>query len=556
MSNEKAEDHLREDGLDSNFADEVQAASDRMKLRGRKLTATLSFVAGTGFILFGYDQGVMSALLTANQFEKVFPQVVVSDQHPDHATLQSFLVAIYEIGCLSGALINLVLGDRFGRKRTIALGCFIMTIGAIIQAASYSYSQIIVARIITGVGNGLNTSTVPAYHAECSPPHQRGSLIMIEGSLITLGIMISYWIDFALFWASGSSSQWRVPIALQILFALVVVFALPILPESPRWLMKAGRPAEALAVISALEDKPHTESTVRTTFHAIKEAVALEGSNIDTSSSSEKASLSELFTGGRTQNFRRVALGVIIQCFQQASINLITYYATILFERLGINDVKSRILAACNGTEYFLASLVAIFLIDRVGRRKLMIFGGVGQCLTMVLLAVLGSINNSAADIVSAVLLFVFNSFFAIGWLGMTWLYPAEIVGLRMRGPANALSTASNWTFNFLVVMITGPAFQNISWKTYIVFAALNAFIIPIVYFFFPETAGRSLEDMDVVFALAYLENVSPVTVSLRKDVPSAGSPEAERILGLQAGSISNSDEVLPREEAEGTKSE
>ncbi|KAJ3862946.1 general substrate transporter [Lentinula novae-zelandiae] len=546
MSNEKAEDHLQEDGLDSNFADEVQAASDRMKLRGRKLTATLSFVAGTGFILFGYDQGVMSALLTANQFEKVFPQVVVSDQHPDHATLQSFLVAIYEIGCLSGALINLVLGDRFGRKR-----CFIMTIGAIIQAASYSYAQIIVARIITGVGNGLNTSTVPAYHAECSPPHQRGSLIMIEGSLITLGIMISYWIDFALFWASGSSAQWRVPIALQILFALVVVFALPILPESPRWLMKAGRPAEALAVISALEDKPHTDSTVRTTFHAIKEAVALEGSNIDTLSSSEKASLSELFTGGRTQNFRRVALGVIIQCFQQASINLITYYATILFERLGINDVKSRILAACNGTEYFLASLVAIFLIDRVGRRKLMIFGGVGQCLTMVLLAVLGSINNSAADIVSAVLLFVFNSFFAIGWLGMTWLYPAEIVGLRMRGPANALSTASNWTFNFLVVMITGPAFQNISWKTYIVFAALNAFIIPIVYFFFPETAGRSLEDMDVVFALAYLENVSPVTVSLRKDVPPAGSPEAERILGLQAGSISNSDEVLP---TEGTK--
>ncbi|KAJ3892908.1 general substrate transporter [Lentinula edodes] len=565
MSNEKAEDHLREEGLDSNFADEVQAASDGMKLRGRKLTATLSFVAGTGFILFGYDQGVMSALLTANQFEKVFPQVVVSDQHPDHATLQSFLVAIYEIGCLSGALINLVLGDRFGRKRTIALGCFIMTIGAIIQAASYSYAQIIVARIITGVGNGLNTSTVPAYHAECSPPHQRGSLIMIEGSLITLGIMISYWIDFALFWASGSSAQWRVPIALQILFALVVVFALPILPESPRWLMKAGRPAEALAVISALEDKPHTDSTVRTTFHAIKEAVVLEGSNIDTLSSSEKASLSELFTGGRTQNFRRVALGVIIQCFQQAShpsllgdkitgINLITYYATILFERLGINDVKSRILAACNGTEYFLASLVAIFLIDRVGRRKLMIFGGVGQCLTMVLLAVLGSINNSAADIVSAVLLFVFNSFFAIGWLGMTWLYPAEIVGLRMRGPANALSTASNWTFNFLVVMITGPAFQNISWKTYIVFAALNAFIIPIVYFFFPETAGRSLEDMDVVFALAYLENVSPVTVSLRKDVPPAGSPEAERILGLQAGSISNSDEVLPRE-AEGTKS-
>lgn len=96
---------------------------------------------------------------------------------------------------------------------------------------------------------------------------------------------------------------------------------------------------------------------------------------------------------------------------------------TLLFERLGINDVKSRIIAACNGTEYFLASLIAIALIDRVGRRKLMLFGAIGQCLTMVLLAILGSIDNAASQVVSAVLLFVFNSFFAIGWLGMTWLY-------------------------------------------------------------------------------------------------------------------------------------
>ena len=96
---------------------------------------------------------------------------------------------------------------------------------------------------------------------------------------------------------------------------------------------------------------------------------------------------------------------------------------TILFERLGIDDVKSRIIAACNGTEYFLASLFAIFLIDRVGRRKLMLFGSVGQTITMILLAVLGSVDTSGAQVASAVLLFVFNSFFAFGWLGMTWLY-------------------------------------------------------------------------------------------------------------------------------------
>ncbi|KAI0796543.1 general substrate transporter [Abortiporus biennis] len=500
-------------------------------LRGRTLSVVLAFVAGTGFTLFGYDQGVMSALLSAKQFEKVFPQVVVDTVHPsgNHATLQSFIVAIYEIGCLIGALSNLWVGDWLGRRRTIVLGGIIMIIGAILQATAFSYSHMIVARIVTGIGNGLNTSTVPSYHAECSPASMRGSFIMIEGSLITFGIMISYWIDFALFWASGSSAQWRVPIALQILFALVMIFTIPILPESPRWLAKEGRYAEALAVVSALEDKPFNDTSVQQTFAGIREAVVTE-----TQSSSERSPLREVFTGGRSQNFRRAALGVINQCFQQITgINIITYYATLLFERLGISDVKSRIIAACNGTEYFLASIIAIFLIDRIGRRKLMLFAATGQCLTMVLLAILGSIDTSATQVVSAVLLFVFNSFFAIGWLGMTWLYPAEIVGLRIRAPANAFSTASNWIFNFMVVMVTGPSFNNISWRTYIVFAALNAFIIPVVYFFFPETAGRSLEDMDVVFALAYNEGVSPVAVSLRNDVPPAGTPEADEILGL-----------------------
>ncbi|KAF9534794.1 general substrate transporter [Crepidotus variabilis] len=523
----------------SEFNASVEA--HRLALRGPYLTAAIAFVTGTGFTLFGYDQGVMSSLLTAKSFEATFPEVVVDNAHRSHATLQSLLVAIYELGCLVGALSNLWVGDKLGRRKTIVLGGVIMIIGAILQATSFSYAQMLVARVITGLGNGLNTSTVPSYHAECSPAAQRGRLIMIEGSLITFGIMVAYWIDFAFYWINGSSAQWRVPVALQIVFAVVMIAGIGYLPESPRWLFKAGRPAEAMAVISALEDRPITDEKVRQTFEAIHEAVLLEELGPSRESKqesgpkkSQKPSLRELFTGGRSQNFRRVCLGIAIQCFQQITgINIITYYATLLFERLQISDTKSRIIAACNATEYFLASIVAVYLVESVGRRRLLLFGSVGQTGSMVLLAILGSISNSAARIISAVLLFVFNSFFAVGWLGLPWLYPAEITSLRMRGPANALSTASNWTFNFLVVMITGPAFENISWRTYIVFAVLNAAIIPPVYYFFPETAGRSLEDMDVIFALAHNEGVSPVEVSMRKDLPPAGSPEANRILGL-----------------------
>ncbi|KZO96920.1 general substrate transporter [Calocera viscosa TUFC12733] len=519
------------------------------KIKGWRLHALLTLCAGAGFTLFGYDQGVMSALITANQFEDIFPETVSPPNAPtsNAATMQSLLLGIYEIGCLIGALSNLWIGDRLGRRKTIVLGGCIMIIGAILQTTAFSYPHMIVARIITGMGNGLNTSTVPSYQAECESPERRGPMIMIEGTLIIFGVMLSYvrdeirsirqmltgnlqWLDFACYWATGSQVQWRFPVAFQILIAVAMMGGIPFLPESPRWLVKHGRNAEALAVISALENTDHRDHRVLHTYAGICEAIEAESAG-----GSGKEQLSELFHGGPQQNFRRACLGIVNQCFQQISgINLITYYATLLFQRLGLNDVNSRIIAACNGTEYFLASLIAIFIIERVGRRRLMLFSAVGQSITMILLAILGSIDNAATQIVSAALLFVFNSIFAIGWLGMTWLYPAEIVGIRIRAPANALSTASNWIFNFMVVMVTGPSFANISWRTYIVFAALNAFIVPCVYFYFPETAGRSLEDMDIIFAVAYAEGISPVTVSLRKDLPSAGSAEADEVLGLK----------------------
>ncbi|KAG8529518.1 uncharacterized protein KY384_006155 [Bacidia gigantensis] len=129
-----------------------------------------------------------------------------------------------------------------------------------------------------------------------------------------------------------------------------------------------------------------------------------------------------------------------------------------------------------------------------------MLFGAAGQSFSMVILAAMNSIGGKNPGIVSALFLFLFNTFFAIGWLGMTWLYPAEIVPLRIRAPANALSTSANWAFNFMVVMITPVSFASITYKTYIIFAVINAAIVPTVYFFYPETAYRSLEEMDSIF--------------------------------------------------------
>lgn len=221
-------------------------------------------------------------------------------------------------------------------------------------------------------------------------------------------------------------------------------------------------------------------------------------------------------------------------------INLITYYATFVFENsLGFGPELSRLLAAANGTEYFLASLIALPLIERVGRRNLMLFGSFGMMTSMAILA--GTTSTGQADetgapqlsltygITAVVFLFGFNTFFAIGWLGMTWLYPAEVSSLRIRIHANALSTCSNWLSNFLIVMITPPAFANLQWRTYVVFAVFNAAIIPCVWFFFPETGKRSLEEIDLIFAKSYAENVNPVKLSL--DMPHVKGIELDREL-------------------------
>lgn len=147
----------------------------------------------------------------------------------------------------------------------------------------------------------------------------------------------------------------------------------------------------------------------------------------------------------------------------------------------------------------------AIFLVERIGRRPLLLIGSVGMALSMAVLAISTSIagrtDNPAAGIVAATFLFVFNTFFALGWCGLPWLIPTELLPLEIRAQASALATSADWIFNFLVVMVTPVAFQSIGWRTYIVFAVLNAAIIPVVYFFYPETMGRSLEEMDLIFA-------------------------------------------------------
>ncbi|KAL9082360.1 MAG: hypothetical protein Q9159_006490 [Coniocarpon cinnabarinum] len=498
-------------------------------LKGSALNITIGFIAGLDFLLFGYDQGVTGGLLKLASFQKQFPEInPYNYQCPDAKTVASQYDCpqgdekLYQKysnyqGCFLGACCCIWLGNILGRKRTIFTGSSIMIVGAILQCAAFRTPQFIVGRIVTGFGNGLNTSTVPTWQSETSKSHRRGQLVMLEGSLITAGVMISYWIDFGFYFIGEQSVAWRFPLAFQIFFALIIVCVVLGLPESPRWLILKGREDEALEVLEALNNTSRDDKYIQNEFTSIKETV-LEMS---------RGSFRDLFTmHPESRHLHRTVLAYVNQMFQQISgvskareiaerkicacadadqqINLITYYAPVIYTTIGLSGYLPSLLTACNGTEYFLSSLIAIAVIEKIGRRKLMLFGAAGMSLGMVALTISTKFSdqgNQSAGVSSAFFLFFFNTCFALGWLGMTWLYPAEIVPLRIRAPANALSTTANWLFNFTVVMISPPAFANIGYQTYIIFAVINAFIFPVVYFFYPETKLRSLEEMDMIFA-------------------------------------------------------
>jgi MFS family permease len=237
-----------------------------MGLRGPALSSVIGATAGLAFFLFGYDQGDLAGLLTVPSFRRQFPQADTIG-FPDSAhvaNLQGLTIGIWNLGCFFSAILTILIGDKIGRKKTMLMGLTFLAIGEIIQASSFSWSQFLVGRAVAGFGNGFNTATVPAWQAECTKVHRRGTLLMVTaGTFIAAGLSFSYWMDFAFAWLEPSSAAWRIPIAIQLIFLLIAALLLLLMPESPRWLILTGREQEALKVLSALNDKAIDSHDVR-----------------------------------------------------------------------------------------------------------------------------------------------------------------------------------------------------------------------------------------------------------------------------------------------------
>ncbi|KAI0893823.1 general substrate transporter [Annulohypoxylon nitens] len=507
-------------------------------LKGKWLTFWITVACATDMTLFGYDQGIFSGVVISPDYLDVH-----NLNGPENTSTLSIITAIYTVGCFLGAITAFYIGETIGRKRTILVGTSIMTVGAILQATSFSVPHMIVARIVSGIGNGINTATAPVWQTETSKVHNRGKLVMLEMGLNILGFSLSNWINYGMSFVGGAIG-WRLPLALQLVFCIVLFSTIPWLPESPRWLLAHGQETEASMILADLEDKPIDDPYV-----VAERAEIVYGIEYERANAINWGDLLRGRTKAGTKTVRRLALGAGTQAMQQfGGINIMSYYLpTVLIESVKLDSSMARLISACASVIYLISSLIAAPLVEKFGRRKMMMVSTIVQFGCFLLVTILlrfselpgysGHVEVAEASVAFFILFYVA---FGLGMLGIPWLYPTEINSLPMRTKGAAVATMTNWITNFAVVEITPIGIQKLGWKFYIIWTITNALFMPVIYFFYPETANRTLEDLD-----AFYRDNPPLV--LHKDRDSTSVRRPERFAQAQGRDIEEAAENLRR---------
>ncbi|KAI2465213.1 putative sugar transporter [Annulohypoxylon bovei var. microspora] len=465
------------------------------RIYGGWLIAMITLVDTLSSCWFGYDQGVFAGVLVSDNFKEQFPET-------RDASISGITSSSFFIGASLGSIVAFVFGDKLGRRKTITLGLTLNLVGAVLQFSSYHLPQMIIGRVINGLGIGLTSTTTPVYLSECAKAHHRGKLVGFgTGSNVTM-FALANWISYALYFQRGGL-QWRFPLAFQVVFFFGVAPLLLFVPESPRWLLLAGKEQKALEVLAQLAGKgiPIDDRMVTAEFQSIKVAIDLERED-------RSPIWDVLCFRDKTHNFRRLILSCGSQFMQQFSgINALgLYLPTLLTETVGFTQEMSRLIAAISATIYFVSTFGSLIFIDRFGRRKMMLntLIALGFCHLIACLALRESdIDTSKRKVMGnlvTAMFIIYHVFFGIGWASTPWIYSAEVNSLGWRTRGAAAATATNWLFGFVVTQFTKVGIDNLKWGLFLMFAIFSFCFFPIVLLFYPETSNRTLEDMDHMF--------------------------------------------------------
>jgi len=494
-------------------------------------------IVSLGGLIFGFDTGQISGFLAMDDFKTRF-----GENGEFTAVREGTIVGLLSIGTLLGAIFAAPIADKFGRRMCILVGNVIFWVGMIVQmSATHRWYQVAIGRWVAGLGVGALSVLTPMYMSETAPKNIRGSMVSCYQLFITLGILLADVINLGTKTIHGPAS-WRITMGIGFVWSGIMAGGIWLLPESPRWDYRNGKMEKARQTIAGVYGTSQNHSAVNNEIREIK-------AKLDVEQQGGNHPWYEVFTGPRMAY--RVLLGAALQMFQQLTgANFFFYYGTTVFAEVGLSDsfVTATILGAVN----FVCTFGGLWVVENVGRRKALIFGGIWMFAMFMVFASVGhfqlnaGVNEKTAGTIMIVFACLFIAGYASTWAPGIWVIVGELYPTRYRAKAMGIATASNWIWNFLIAFFTRFITNDIDYRYGYVFAAANAMGAVIAYFFLCEHQGRTLEEIDTMYIL----HVKPWKSS------SWTPPENEELVTADALALTSGARGIKKADAAGVESE
>jgi sugar porter (SP) family MFS transporter len=470
----------------------------------------LAFIAYWGILLFGYDTGVAGGVVNSKYFQQSFGMWHDGKANKKKVTeVSANVVSVLQAGAFFGALGSAPVSARIGRKWTLVVFSLIFCIGAILTTIPDGHtrglSYIYAGRVISGIGIGAISAVAPAYVSECSPKDVRGRITGLFQIMVAIGVMISYFINYGIgIHIQNDARIWQVPFGFQLVPNVIMLVGLLTVKESPRWLASVGRDQEALVNLAYLRKRDPQDHEIRAEMAEIAAAIEEERE--------ARAGLGwrEAFFG--KGNFIRFVIAFMIFLLQQwGGQNSVGYYAPQIFTSIGYTGTKNSLLASgVYGVVKVVATAIFVFFfVESLGRKLSLIISATGMGVLFFIIGALlkthppNVVEGAApppASKAMAAMLYIYVCFYSMGWGPLPWVYCSDIFPTRTRHYGLAMASASQWMWNCVVARVTPDLVSALGYKIFLMFAAINIGGMLTFSCLIPETKGRSLEEMDVIF--------------------------------------------------------
>ncbi|KAI0450814.1 general substrate transporter [Xylaria acuta] len=448
-----------------------------------------------GSFVWGYNVGVLSSVLVHPGFRRTMGYPTASQK--------GVITAIYYLGTWASYIfISHPASDRLGRRYAALVGIAIVAVGTAFESGASgpgAYSMMIAGRIISGIGIGMVSTSVPLYQSEVAPAGKRGKYVVLNHVGFVAGLATGFWVGYGItFWSNtpyGEYISWRFSLAINLIPSFIFGVGLPFLPETPRWLIEHGRHEKALVSLHWLREESFTNEQIHLELSRICDDVEeYRGSG---------ASWLSLF---RDPNlFSRLWRASLLQFMaQMCGAAAMKYYLPTLLEKLGLS---TRIALMAGGIESTLKigmTVLEMLLIDRLGRRTTLVSGTLAMGFALLINGVLGQVypenTNRTADIVCIVFIFIYALGYSMGFGPAAWVYGSEIFPTAVRARGLNFSASGSSVGSIVAAQVWPVGIESIGSNIYFFFMAINFACIPIILLFYPETKGVPLEEMDLLF--------------------------------------------------------